>query len=136
MVREPWPDYISLPDKCRGPSDVKDIAPAILESEPIEVFAVVILSASHQLIAWHEVSRGILDMTLVHPREVFKAAILHNAAAIIMVHNHPSGNPTPSAQDREISNRMKEVGKIIGIPVLDHIVIGSGCYRSAMEIDE
>ena len=67
---------------------------------------------------------GSLTAALVHPREVFKAAILSNAAALILVHNHPSGDPTPSAEDRAITERLRQVGELVGIRVLDHVVIG------------
>ncbi|TWT91625.1 hypothetical protein Pla100_50160 [Neorhodopirellula pilleata] len=67
---------------------------------------------------------GTLDASLVHPREVFKAAILAGASAVLLMHNHPSGDPTPSREDRAVTDRLEQVGKIIGINVLDHIVVG------------
>jgi DNA repair protein RadC len=71
---------------------------------------------------------------VVHPREVFRAAIIESAAAVILVHNHPSGDPTPSREDREVTDQMAEAGRLIGISVLDHIVIGDGRYVSFVEL--
>ena len=91
------------------------------------------LSTKHRVIAYHEVSRGTLDSTLVHPREVFKAALLANAAAIVVSHNHPSGDPSPTIDDLEVTTRLVATGEVLGIPVLDHIVIGDGRYFSFKE---
>lgn len=79
------------------------------------------------------ITRGTLDASLVHPREVFRAAIADAAASILLIHNHPSGDPTPSSQDRDITKRLKEVGAIIGINVIDHIVVGQGKAISLAE---
>jgi DNA repair protein RadC len=83
--------------------------------------------------AFHEVSRGTLDSTLVHPREVFKAALLANAAAIVVSHNHPSGDPSPTIDDLEVTTRLVAAGVILGVPLLDHIVVGAGRYFSFKE---
>ena len=83
---------------------------AVLQDQPSEVFAILCLSTKHRVIGYHEVSRGTLDTALVHPREVFKAAILANAAAIILTHNHPSGDPTPSADDVALTQRLVQAG--------------------------
>jgi len=91
------------------------------------------VTTKHRVIAYHEVSRGTLDSTLVHPREVFKAAILANAAAIIVCHNHPSGAPSPSPDDVELTRRLVATGNLLGIDVLDHIVVGDGRYYSLKE---
>ena len=91
------------------------------------------LSTKHRVIAYHEVSRGTLDSTLVHPREVFKAALLANAAAIVVSHNHPSGDPSPTMDDLEVTTRLVAAGEILGIVVLDHIVVGDGRYFSFKE---
>lgn len=79
------------------------------------------------------ITRGILDASLVHPREVFRAAIADAASAILLIHNHPSGDPTPSRQDREITDRLRKVGEIVGINVIDHIVVGNGRAVSLAE---
>ncbi|MCL6446082.1 MAG: JAB domain-containing protein [Alicyclobacillus sp.] len=89
-----------------------------------EMFVVMYLSTKHSVNAIHTVSIGTLDTSLVHPREVFKAAIMSNAACIIVGHNHPSGDPEPSPEDVMVTRRLAEAGKILGIEVMDHIVIG------------
>ena len=106
---------------------------ALLQDEPGEVFAILCLSTKHRAIAYHEVSRGTLDATLVHPREVFKAALLSNAASIILTHNHPSGDPTPSPDDHQLTRRLVDAGRLIGVDVLDHIIVGDGRYFSFRE---
>jgi DNA repair protein RadC len=107
---------------------------AVLSDEPSEVFAILCLSTKHRVIAYHEVSRGTLDSTLVHPREVFKAAILANAAAIVLTHNHPSGDPTPSPDDVVLTQRLVQAGQILGIDVVDHVIIGDGRWVSFLEM--
>ena len=106
---------------------------ALLQDEPGEVFAILCLSTKHRVIAYHEVSRGTLDATLVHPREVFKAALLSNTASIILTHNHPSGDPTPSPDDHYLTRRLVDAGGLIGVEVLDHIIVGDGRYFSFRE---
>ncbi len=89
------------------------------------------LDGRNVLIGLHHVSTGSLTTTLVHPREVFKAAILANAAAVILVHNHPSGDPAPSAEDVALTTRLRDAGDLMGIRVLDHVVLGAhGAFRS------
>jgi len=95
-----------------------------------EMFVVVCLSGQSRINAINTVSIGTLDYSLVHPRETFKPAILSNSASIILVHNHPSGDPTPSRDDKEITSRAIEAGKILGIGVLDHLIIGEDRYHS------
>lgn len=107
-----------------------DVFRVILQDEPGEVFGMLCLSTKNRVIGYHEVSRGTLDATLVHPREVFKAALLANAAAIIVAHNHPSGDPTPSADDIALTSRLMAAGTLLGVSVLDHIVIGDGRFTS------
>jgi len=116
-----------------SPRDSAAALLALLQDEPTEVFAILCLSTKHRVIAYHEVSRGTLDSTLVHPREVFKAALLANAAAIIVCHNHPSGDPTPTVDDVEVTRRLAASGQVLGIELLDHIVVGDGRYYSFKE---
>jgi DNA repair protein RadC len=116
------------------PTDAAAAFMAVLRDEPSEVFAILCLTTKHRVIAYHEVSRGTLDSTLVHPREVFKAALLANSAAIVISHNHPSsGDPTPSADDVDLTRRLAAAGELLGISLLDHIVIGDGRYFSFKE---
>lgn len=98
-----------------------------------EQFVVLLLDGKNKVTAFNTVSTGTLTAALVHPREVFLPAILGGAAALILVHNHPSGDPEPSAEDRAITERLKQAGELLGIKVLDHVVIGDGCYRSFAE---
>ena len=116
-----------------APRDAATAFMTTLQDEPSEVFAMICLNTKHRVIAYHEVSRGTLDSTPVHPREVFKAALLANAAAIIVAHNHPSGDPTPTADDAAITTRLAAAGELLGIPLLDHIVIGDARYYSFKE---
>jgi DNA repair protein RadC len=88
------------------------------------------LSTKCRVIGYHELSRGILDSTLVHPREVFKAALLANAATLVLAHNHPSGDPTPSFDDVQLTCRLVQAGQIVGVEVADHIVVGDGRWVS------
>jgi len=106
----------------------------LLQHEPSEVFAVLFLSTRHHVLAYHEVGRGTLDTVLVTPREVFKAALLANAAAVILCHSHPSGDPTPTRDDFELTSRLSAAGALLGIEVLDHIVVGDSRYVSFKEI--
>jgi DNA repair protein RadC len=115
------------------PADSAALFTTMLQDEATEVFAILCLSTKHRVLAYYEVSRGCLDSTLVHPREVFKAAILANAASIVLAHNHPSGDPAPSPDDMALTRRLVEAGRLIGVDVLDHIVIGDGRYVSFRE---
>ena len=98
-----------------------------------EEFIVITLNGGHEVIRVRSISKGLINRTLVHPREVYRMAIKDNAAAIILTHNHPSGNFTPSHEDIELTKRMISAGKIIGIEVLDHIVIARRGYYSFLE---
>lgn len=95
-----------------------------------EVFLVCLLDTKQRIIGIHVVSVGTLDASPVHPREVFKAAIVANAASIICVHNHPSGEATPSREDYDITSRLAKAGALLGIPLLDHVVIGVDGHAS------
>ena len=119
-----------VPQTIRSSRDCAAVLTALLQEEPCEVFAILCLTTKHRVIAYHEVSRGSLDMTIVHPREVFKAALLANASAIILCHNPPSGDPSPSVDDCVLTRRLRSAGEILGIDVLDHVVIGDGRYVS------
>ena len=98
-----------------------------------EIFSVFLLNTRNQLIGINIGSIGSLNTSLVHPREVFKPAILANAFEIILVHNHPSGDPTPSKEDVDITKRMSRAGDILGIQVLDHIILGENSHISMRE---
>jgi DNA repair protein RadC len=102
----------------------------ILADEAVEVFGIVCLTTRRTVIGWHEVSRGGLNGASVRIADVFKPAILANAAAIIVAHNHPSGDPTPSEPDLRLTRRLSRVGKQIEIDVLDHLIVGRGRFIS------
>jgi DNA repair protein RadC len=117
----------------RSPRDVARLFAPRLEDLPVEEFHVAVLDAQHRLERDITVTRGILTSSLVHPREVFREAIAERAAAVILVHNHPSGDPTPSADDRLVTEQLVAAGKLLDIPVHDHVIIGRGRYTSFAE---
>lgn len=104
-----------------------------LASELVETFHAVLLDQKHHVLRTVEISRGTLTASLVHPREVYRPAILEAAAAVLFVHKHPSGDPTPSAEDLAITRRLREVGELIGVRVLDHVIVGRGRYVSFVD---
>lgn len=117
----------------RSPHDVWVAYAPRLEDLPVEEFHIAVLDAQHRLDRDITITRGILNSSLVHPREVFRGAIAERAAAIILVHNHPSGDPTPSADDRAITTQLVAAGRLLDIPVADHVIIGRGRYLSFAE---
>ena len=98
-----------------------------------EYFNIVTLDTKNKPIGKHYVTKGTLDASLVHPREVFRPAIRDAASSVILVHNHPSGDPAPSREDLQVTDRLEEVGKTIGIEVLDHIIVARGGCISVRE---
>ena len=119
----------------KSPAEVYRAATQLLalHEEPEEHFCIFCLNAKNKIVGVHTISIGSLNASIVHPREVFKAAMLNNAAAIICIHNHPSGDPEPSRVDIETTQRLVNAGNILGIDVLDHIIIGDGKYISLKE---
>lgn len=115
------------------PSDAAALLRVRLEHEPVEVCVVLLLNTKHRVIGLHEVGRGTLDSCLVHPREVFKAAIVANAAAVILGHNHPSGDSEPSPDDVALCARLRGAADILGIDLLDFVIVGDGRYCSFKE---
>lgn len=97
---------------------------------------VVALDAKHAVIGVNTVSIGSVTLSIVHPREVFKPVILMNACAVLLAHNHPSGDPTPSQEDHALTRRLKDAGELLGIAVLDHLVLGDGRYYSFADHQE
>jgi DNA repair protein RadC len=108
-----------------SPRDVKDHLRILLQDYPHEVFAVLLLDTRHKIIGFHELFRGTIDSSAVYPREVAKLALEHNAAALILTHNHPSGDPTPSRADIQLTKLLIESLALIGVKVLDHIVVSA-----------
>jgi DNA repair protein RadC len=124
----------NMPEKkkfyIKSPADVSAILMGDMRYLKKEYFKIILLNIKNNIIAVEDISVGSLNSSLVHPREIFRAAIKKSSAAIILVHNHPSGDPTPSNEDVEVTNRIEECGVILGIQVLDHVIIGDGSYYS------
>jgi DNA repair protein RadC len=120
-------------DAIRGPADVHQHFHARLRDAACEHFMVVLLDGRHRVLREVAVSQGTLTASLVHPREVFRPALREAAAAVILVHNHPSGDPTPSREDREVTARLVRAGELLGIPVLDHVVVAEHGFASLRE---
>lgn len=120
--------------RVRMPGDVVELFRTFLQETDREQFVLLCLDAKNAPTAIHTVSIGSLDSSIVHPREVFKAAILANSASVIVAHNHPSGDPTPSREDISVTRNLQKAGELLGITVLDHIIVGSdGAYTSLKE---
>ena len=115
------------------PQDVADFLMPRLRYAAKEQFVVILLNNKNKVIGTEVVSEGSLSSSVVHPREVFALAILHHAAAIMVAHNHPSGDPKPSIEDEEVTRLLLRSGKVLGIPMIDHVIIGDGNYYSFLE---
>ena len=115
------------------PRDGADFLMPRLRFAQKEQFLVILLNSKNRLLGTELISEGSLTGAVVHPREVFQPAILQHAAAIVVAHNHPSGDPHPSIEDEQITNMLVAAGKTLGIPVLDHLIIGDGTYYSFQE---
>ncbi|MBP2625969.1 MAG: repair protein RadC [Firmicutes bacterium] len=126
---------LSSADKpvIRAPQDAANLLMARLRYEPREHFIIILLSTKNHVLATPTISIGSLNASIVHPRELFREAINHSAAAVILVHNHPSGDPTPSSEDTLLTRKLIDAGKILEIHVLDHIIIGDNKYVSLKE---
>ena len=106
-----------------SPREAARLAAAILADTTVEQVLALHFDTKHRLIGIHIVSVGTLDASLVHPRDVFKAACLSNAAALVIAHNHPSGDPTPSGEDRALSDRLRQAGELLGVTLLDFVIV-------------
>ena len=115
------------------PQDVADFLMPRLRYAAKEQFVVILLNSKNKVIGTEVVSEGSLSSSVVHPREVYAPAILHHAAAIMVAHNHPSGDPKPSFEDEEVTRMLSRSGKVLGIPMIDHVIIGDGNYYSFLE---
>ena len=131
LVREGGAPYDATEhEQLSSSAAVYKLLAPMMEDLDREEFYVVALDGKNRFLAINCVSVGTLTASLVHPREIMKPLILCNAAAGILVHNHPSGDPTPSAEDIAVTTRLRQVGVLMGITILDHVVIGRGCYKS------
>lgn len=117
----------------RSPQDISSLVMEDMRYLDREQFRIVLLDAKNHVLGVRTVSVGSLSSSIVHPREIFKEAIARSSAAIILVHNHPSGDPTPSQEDVEVTRRLVEAGRLLGIEVLDHVVVGDNRYLSFKE---
>lgn len=120
-------------DPVRGPADVFRHFHPRLRDARCERFLLLLLDGRHRMLREVAISQGTLTASLVHPREVFRPALREAAAAVVLVHNHPSGDPTPSREDQEITRRLAEAGELLGIPVVDHVVVAERGYASLRE---
>ncbi|WP_215190104.1 DNA repair protein RadC [Exiguobacterium sp. s6] len=109
----------------QSPDSARQIGSSFIGDDDREVFLVIILNTKNRVIGVHRAHVGSVNSSVVHPREVFKCAILNNASCLIVCHQHPSGDPTPSREDILVSERLHEAGDLIGIPVLDHLILGA-----------
>ena len=123
LVREPGVRLAERPQIRESASAARVLAEYIGEADR-EVFVVAMLTIRHRVLGVHTVSVGCLSQSLVHPREVFKPAILAGSAALVIAHNHPSGDPEPSVEDFALTRRLVAAGSLLGIEVLDHVVLG------------
>jgi DNA repair protein RadC len=117
-----------------GPADVADLFLAEMRGLDREHFRAILLDTKHRILGVRTISIGSLNSSVVHAREVFKAAVHESAQAIVLVHNHPSGHPDPSPEDLLVTERLSEAGRILGIEVLDHVVLGSRGFVSLKEL--
>ena len=122
-------------ERIKSPQNVFEHLAEYIDKEQ-EYFLLLTLAQNSRIIDTHEVTIGILNQSLAHPREIFRRAILDNASGIIVAHNHPSGEPTPSSADSAVTRRLKEVGNVIGIELLDHVIISQQGWYSYLEEGE
>jgi DNA repair protein RadC len=134
MIKEKEVLYVT-DNLITSPQGVFDLVEKVYElsSEAVEKFGIITLNTKNKVVGMHIISVGTLNAGLVHPREVYKTALCNNAASIIAFHNHPSGDPTCSPEDIEVTKRLVEAGQILGIQLLDHIIIGEGNFYSLKE---
>lgn len=119
-----------------SPGDGAQYLMGRLRNETHERFLVLLLNTKNRIIKTEQIAEGSLNSVAVHPREVFAAAVVAHAACILVAHNHPSGDPRPSVEDRELTRALAQAGELMGIPLLDHLVIGDGSYYSFKEHGE
>jgi DNA repair protein RadC len=120
----------SAPARIRDPEDVVRLLRPQLRDLPVEEFHLLALDSQSQVLRTVLVTRGLLNSSLVHPREVFRPAIAEAAAGIIVVHNHPSGDPTPSTEDRAVTRQLAAAGQLLDLPLYDHVIIAGDRFTS------
>lgn len=119
--------------KITSPSETAKFVMSNLRFKEVETFKIITLNTKKEVEYIEKISTGTINATLVHPREVFKRAINRGAHSIILIHNHPTGDPSPSKEDINLTKRLCETGEMVGIPVLDHLIIGDNIYCSFLE---
>lgn len=117
-----------------GPEDVADLFQAEMSTLDREHFRAILLDTKNRILGLRTISIGSLNSSVVHAREVFKAAVQESAQAIVLVHNHPSGSPEPSPEDLAVTARLADAGRILGIEVVDHVILGSHGFVSLKEL--
>jgi DNA repair protein RadC len=122
-----------LPVRIARPADVQRLCGPRLRALAVEEFHVLVLGTHSQVVADLLITRGLLSSSLVHPREVFRAALAEAPAGIILVHNHPSGDPTPSGDDRAVTRQLVEAGQLLDVRVFDHVIVAGERYLSFAE---
>lgn len=134
LIKEESHKY-EVDTRISKPQDLVDVLNLVcrINNNTEEVMLLLTLNTKNVITGWFEVSRGSIDTSIVHPREIFKRALTNNATSIVVAHNHPSGDPNPSKEDINITNRLKECGKLLGINLIDHIIIGDEKYVSLKE---
>lgn len=130
LVREEIAPGTTCRRTLRTSADAAELLRPLFAGLDREQFAVVLLDAKHRPIGMNVVSVGSLTASIVHPREVFRPAVALPAAALILAHNHPSGDPSPSPEDVEITRRLRQAGEVLGISVLDHVILGDEAHFS------
>ena len=133
MVRDGRVPIMEAPVIIRTPADTLPVLEAELGSRSAEVFLALAMNTKNHVIAILPVSQGSLNASIVHPRELFQRAILSNGASLILAHNHPSGDASPSPEDIALTRRLVEAGQLLDIPILDHIILGYGNFYSFKE---
>lgn len=133
LTRRHYQELMTVGSALQNPSATREFVQLRLRDLPYEVFCCLLLDCHHRVLGFEELFRGTIDGAIVHPREVVRLALSRNAAALILVHNHPSGIAEPSAEDRKITVRLKEALALVDIRVLDHLVVGDGVCESFVE---
>ncbi len=133
MSRRHLAERLTRDSALESPRAVRDYLKSMLRHEPHEVFGCLYLDTKHQVLGFEVLFRGSIDGAMVYPRQVVKRALAHNAAALILCHNHPSGNPEPSHADRVLTQRLKEALALVEVRVLDHFIVGEGEPLSMVE---
>jgi DNA repair protein RadC len=119
--------------KVSNPREVAELLLPMYGNRPVEQFGVVLLDTKHRVMRTTIVTVGTLDASIVHPREIFREAVASGAAAIVVFHNHPSGDPEPSQDDLVLTHRLMSAGVLMGVDVIDHLILGNVCYVSMKE---